>query len=205
MGGETPKALVELAGLTLLERVMVALAPQIADLAVNLPPDLDLPDLALPVVRDQGAAFDGPLAGVLAGLSRASALSPVPSHLLTVPVDLPLLPADLVERLAAGIDGPDRIVFAEGPGGAAPLCALWPLSAMERLSAFLADGTQRRVGSFLAAERARGVAFPPVRIGEREIDPFFNINTPADLAEAADLIAATRPWSSRRAESGPAQ
>ncbi|PIO98538.1 molybdenum cofactor guanylyltransferase [Pleomorphomonas carboxyditropha] len=203
MGG-TPKALVELAGATLLQRAVDALAPQVGDLAVSLPPGLDVPDLALAVVRDEASTFEGPLAGVAAGLARASALSPRPTHLLTVPVDLPFLPGELAERLAAGIDGPDTIVFAAGPGGRAPLCALWPLSAAPRLSAFLA-GAERRVGAFLAGERTGSVVFAPVGIGGRTVDPFFNINTPADLAEAAGLIGAGRPWSSRRAESGPAQ
>ena len=203
MGGAT-KALIELAGMTLLERAVTLLAPQVGDLAVNLPPDLDLPDLNLPVVRDEMPTFEGPLAGVLAGIVRASALLPRATHLLTVPVDLPFLPIALAERLAAGIDGPDTIVFAEGPSGRAPLCALWPLGVAPRLSAFLADG-ERRVGAFLASERATGVVFATALVGERVVDPFFNINTPSDLAEAAELIDIGRPWSSRRAESGPAQ
>lgn len=204
MGG-MPKALIELAGTTLLERAVAVVAPEVGDLAVNLPPSLDLPGLALPVVRDDSATFEGPLAGVLAGLGRASTLSPRPTHLLTVPVDLPFLPAGLAERLSAGIDGPDTIVFAEGPAGRAPLCALWPLSVTPRLSAFLADGAERRVGAFLAGERTRSVVFGSVVIADRAVDPFFNINAPDDLADAAELIAAGRPWSSRRAESGSAQ
>ena len=39
----------------------------------------------------------------------------------------------------------------------------------------------------------------------KAIDPFFNINTPDDLAFAAEMIGSVRPWSSRRAESGSAQ
>jgi molybdenum cofactor guanylyltransferase len=203
MGGP-PKALIELAGMTLLERTVAVIEPQVDDLAVNLPPDLDLPNLTLPVVRDDTPTFEGPLAGVLAGLRRASALSPQPAYLLTAPVDLPFLPADLAVRLAAGADGPDTIVFAEGPSGRAPLCALWPLSVAPRLSAFL-NGMERRVGIFLASERTSSVVFAPIAVGTETVDPFFNINTPDDLAEAAELIAAGRPWSSRRAESGPAQ
>lgn len=204
MGGP-PKALMELAGMTLLERVVAVLEPQVDDLAVNLPPDLDLPGLALPIVRDETSAFEGPLAGVLAGLHRALAMPPQPTHLLTAPVDLPFLPAELAERLAAGIDGPDTIAFAEGPAGRAPLCALWPLSVARRLSAFLAGGRERRVGAFLAGERTTSVVFAPIAVQGESIDPFFNINTPSDLGEAAKWIGLGGPWSSRRAESGPAQ
>jgi len=201
MGGP-PKALIELVGMTLLERTVAVITPQVDDLAINLPPDLDLPNLTLPVVRDEMPTFEGPLAGVLAGLQRAVSMPLRPTCLLTAPVDLPFLPAELAARLAAGIDGPDTIVFAEGPSGRAPLCALWPLSAAPRLSAFLAGGTDRRVGAFLAGERTRGVTFAPIAVGGATVDPFFNINTPDDLAKAAELVAAGRPWSSRRAESG---
>ena len=204
MGGR-PKAFVDLAGATLLARVAATLRPQVGDLAVNLPLGVDAPDMSLPVIRDETATQEGPLAGVLAGLVRASALPPGPSHLLTAPVDLPFLPADLADRLAEGIDGSDTIVVAEGPGGRAPLCALWPLSVRTRLFAFLTNGTERRVGAFLASERARTVSFAPIAVGTTRVDPFFNVNTPDDLAEAACLIGDGRPCSSRRAESGPGQ
>lgn len=204
MGG-TPKAFIELAGYTLLERVAAALDPQVGDLAVNLPPGIDLPLMTLPVVRDEAPSYEGPLAGVLAGLVRATVLPPQPTHLLTAPVDLPFLPADLADRLAEGAGGSDTIVVAEGPGGRAPLCTLWPLSVVPRLSAFLDEGKERRVGAFLAGERTTTVAFAPIVLGTTRVDPFFNINTPDDLAEAAGLIGADRPCSSRRAESGPGQ
>lgn len=192
MGG-IPKALVELAGLTLLERAMAALGPQVGELAVNLPPDIDAPVPGLSVVRDEAPTFEGPLAGVLAGLLHASTLSPPPTHLLTVPVDLPFLPVDLAHRLAAVIDGSDTIVISEGPEGRAPLCALWPLSVAPRLAAFLSSGTDRRVGMFLASQRTTSVAFAPIPVGEAMVDPFFNINAPEDLDEAAALIGAGRP------------
>lgn len=193
MGGGTPKALIELAGATLLARVAAVLSPQVADLAVNPPPGVEFSGPDLPVVRDGTPTFEGPLAGVLAGLARASALSPEPTHLLTAPVDLPFLPQDLADRLAAGLEDADTIVFAEGPAGRAPLCALWPLSVAPRLEAFLAGGSERRVGAFLAGERTRRVPFAAVLVGERAVDPFFNINTPADLALAAEMLGSARP------------
>ncbi len=202
MGG-APKALIELAGATLLERAVATVAPQVGDLAVNLPPDLELPGMTLPVVRDEATTYEGPLAGVLAGLVHASASPFQPTHLLTAPVDLPFLPVDLAMRLSAGLDGSDGIVLAVGPNGRAPLCALWPLSVAPRLSAFLAGGTDRRVGAFLSGERTSSVLFSPVAIGGTAVDPFFNVNTPADLAEANGLMGIDRPWSSRRAESEP--
>ena len=192
MGGGTPKALIELAGATLIARMVAALSPQVADLAVNPPPGFDFSGLGLPVVRDGTPTFEGPLAGVLAGLTHASAVSPGSTHLLTAPVDLPFLPADLAARLTGAIDDADAVIVAEGPNGRAPLCALWPLAAEPRLAGFLAAG-QRRVLTFLAAAPLRCVAFPPAIVGGRAVDPFLNVNAPADLMAAAEAVAADRP------------
>ena len=125
--------------------------------------------------------------------TRWAAALPVRStHLLTAPVDLPFLPAGFAARLAGAIDDADAVIVAEGPNGPAPLCALWPLTAEPRLAGFLATG-QRRVLTFLAGAPLRTLAFPPVIVGGRVVDPFLNVNAPADLAAAAEAIAADRP------------
>ena len=188
----TPKALAVLDGTMLLARTAAVLAPQVERLAVSLPPDIDVPGLTLPTLRDEAPTFEGPLAGVLAGLRWAAALPVRPTHLLTAPVDLPFLPADLAARLAEAIDDTGAVIVAEGPNGRAPLCALWPLTAEPRLAGFLATG-QRRVLTFLAAAPLRCVAFRHAIVGGRAVDPFLNVNAPADLAAAAEAIAADRP------------
>lgn len=188
----TPKALAVLDGATLLDRTAAVLAPQVGHLAVSLPPDIEVPGLALSVLRDEAPTFEGPLAGVLAGLRWAAALPARPTHLLTTPVDLPFLPADLAARLAEAIDDTGAVIVAEGPNGRAPLCALWPLTAEPRLAGFLATG-QRRVLTFLAGAPLRTVAFPHAIVGGRAIEPFLNVNAPDDLAAAAEALAADRP------------
>jgi molybdopterin-guanine dinucleotide biosynthesis protein A len=52
----------------------------------------------------------------------------------------------------------------------------------EEVDAALARG-ERRLGAWAGAERAAVVVFPTA--GE----PFFNVNTPADLARARQLVA----------------
>jgi len=39
------------------------------------------------------------------------------------------------------------------------------------------------------------VVFPPIEIGGRAVDPFFNINRPEELAEAEALLSVTAPAS----------
>ena len=53
----------------------------------------------------------------------------------------------------------------------------------------------RKALDFVAAQQAKEVAFPPLEIRGRAVDPFFNINRPEDLTEAEALLSATAPAS----------
>lgn len=57
------------------------------------------------------------------------------------------------------------------------------------LQVALANGL-RRASRWAEMQNAAEVFFPPVEIGGRTVDPFFNINRPEDLAEAEALLAA---------------
>lgn len=180
-----------LAGRPLIARVADRLAPQVSRLAVALDrqtaarlDDGDATDLAaaIPpgstVLRDAENTREGPLAGLLAGL-RWAADQGAP-RLLTVPVDTPLLPADTAVRLAAAT-GDAEIAVAESGGRTHHTVALVPTVLAADLTAFLA-GDDRRVRAFLGRHAVRTVAFPPVRLDGREVDPFTNLNAPGDVA-----------------------
>jgi molybdenum cofactor guanylyltransferase len=175
-GGDKP--LLPLAGATLLDLVLARLRPQASTIAVSANGDpARFARFGLPVLPDaQGHA--GPLAGVAAGMAWAAKCGA--DTLLTVPGDTPFIPADLVTRLAAAP------AWAVSDGAVHPLIALWPTQEAARLNAWLADGLDLRVKSFGTALLMRAVTF------EETPDPFFNINTPADLAEA-QARAATLP------------
>ena len=189
-----PKAFVELGGETLVERLARRLAPEVDRLAVGLPPGLDVPlPPSVTALRDASPTFEGPLAGVLAGLEWAATLKPAVSHLMTVPVDLPFLPDDTVTRLRAKASDSETVVIAEGPSGRAPLVALWPLSVRARLADYL-SGPGRKVQAFLAEGKVATASFAAVGDGNLPIDPFFNINVPDDLQQAANWLSCRRPW-----------
>lgn len=181
------KPLLPLAGRPLIAHPAGRLAPQVAALAVSANGDpARFGWLGLPVLADADESRPGPLAGLLAGLDWAAAAGF--AALVTVPCDAPFLPADLALRLAA----------AAAPGGAAlaaspdangrlrrhPVCALWPAGSRAALRQALADGL-RRPGVWADLVGAVAVAWPAA-----PVDPFFNVNTPADLERAAALIAA---------------
>ncbi len=184
MGGGN-KALRQLGGETLLARVIARLHDQCAPIAINANSDPEaFADYGLTVVPDSVAGFPGPLAGILAGMDWAAALGA--SHVVSVSVDTPFLPRDLVHRLreAAGRHG---IALAASPDPVSgrmqdhPTCGLWPVALRDELAAALESGLLRP-GMFAAAHDPGRAIFD-----SKPLDPFANMNTPHDLAEAEAL------------------
>ena len=183
MGGGD-KALLLLRQRPLLAHVLDAIRPQVRAVALNANGDPDrFHHWHVPVLADPVAGQPGPLAGILAGLGWARALQPPAELLLSVPGDTPLLPPDLVARLmqARAASGA-AIACAASAGRRHPVVALWPVALHDALARALAGGA-RSVGGF-AAGHGVGVAV----FADRPADPFLNINTPADLADATRLL-----------------
>jgi molybdopterin-guanine dinucleotide biosynthesis protein A len=167
------------------------MAPQVGRLALNANGDPErFAGFGLPVVADAGTAGEGPLAGLLAGLHWAREHAPEASHVLTAPADTPFLPEDLLARLAAVLsaDG-GKGVIAGSVGRAHPTIGLWPVGLAEVLDAAFAGGL-RKAQVWAERHAAATVEFAALRIGAARVDPFFNVNTPDDLAFVRALVEA---------------
>ncbi len=186
MGGGD-KGLLKLHDQSLLARVSGRLAPQVAGMALNANGDLArFADLGLPVIADSIADYPGPLAGVLAGLDWAADQGV--DRIVTAAADTPFFPTDLVARLieaSAGMEHP--LVLAATPDAARgqvrhPTFGLWPVALREDLRAALGDGL-RKVVMWTRRHNGREALFSGYGV-----DPFFNVDTPEDLAQAANLL-----------------
>ncbi len=185
MGGGD-KALREIGGKPILDRVIERMRPQVSALVLNANGDpARFEAYGLPVVADSIADFAGPLAGILAGLDWAAANRPDCEVVASVATDAPFLPEDLVARLAAGMSaaGADLACAASG-GQAHPVIGLWPVRLREDLRRAVVDEGIRKVDVWTGRYRLATVEFPVGRI-----DPFFNANRPEDLAVAEALLA----------------
>jgi molybdopterin-guanine dinucleotide biosynthesis protein A len=189
MGGGD-KGLLTLAGRPVLAHVLSRLAPQVEKLALNANGDAArFETFGLPVVADTVEGFAGPLAGILAGMEWVTANTSL-DRMVSAAADTPFLPADLAHRLlAATQDRKDAIAVACSAGRRHPVFALWPISLRASLQCALASG-ERKVSAFLDAYYCVEVEFPNARWGEQAVDPFFNINTPQDLAKAELMLEA---------------
>lgn len=186
-GGD--KGLAALAGQPMIAHVIAHLAPQVPRLIINANGDPErFAHFGLEVVQDAGEPDQGPLAGLLAAMAWAERSAPDVSAILSVSTDTPFLPADLAARLAA--EAGTGAAIAASLGRIHPVIGLWPLTLRESLVRALAE-RRRSVEKFAHQSDAVAVAFAPVTIEGQTIDPFFNANTPEDLAKAHALLAST--------------
>ena len=181
MGGGD-KGFLPLGDSTILGHVIDRFAPQVADLALNANGDpARFADYNLPVIADSIEDYPGPLAGVLAGLDWAAGRGA--AHIVTAAADTPFFPGDLVPRLlAAAEDQGKPIALARTENGRHPTFGLWPVALRDDLRLALKDGVRKVV---LWTDR-HGTAMADFPTGR--FDPFFNVNTPEDLAEARRLL-----------------
>jgi molybdopterin-guanine dinucleotide biosynthesis protein A len=188
MGGGD-KCLRRLGGRTLLERVAERLRPQVTGIVLNANGDpARFAGFGLPVVADGVAGFAGPLAGVLAGLDWTASERPDLPWLVSIATDTPFFPTDLVARLVAAAEaGSADLACAASAGRTHPVFGLWPVRLRDELRRALVEEGLRKIDAWTVRHHLATVDFPA-----RPIDPFLNVNTPQDLAEAERLAAGER-------------
>lgn len=180
--GAVDKGLLLLNGQPLVAHSQRMLAPRVGQLLIsaNRHPDqyghygtvcADEPELG---------AYQGPLAGLASCMSRLRL-----DWAYVTPVDLPLLSATVYERLweAAQSSRFTRPLYYVQAARTHPLCMLIHRDVGQQVRQFVADG-ERRVMHFLQRVQAQSVDCSD--LDERV---FFNVNTPADLAQIQTVLA----------------
>lgn len=183
-----PKALLPFGPARLIDHVAVRIRPQAGSIALNTNnPEIKLAGAAS--FPDRFTGFHGPLAGIHAALSHVAETYPDATHALVVPTDSPFFPKDLVARLAATLTGPDDVALAASLGRMHPVLGLWPVTAAAKLATWLENPPTLKVRAFLDSLSVHVTEFPTIETPLGPLDPFFNINTPADLDRAQQLLA----------------
>lgn len=166
------KAVCEIDGARLIDRVVARLLPQTSRILISGSHDYGT---GLKCVRDErrgaGARCAGPCAGVF---SVARRLAGETTGFLTVPVDGPFSPRDLAERLV----GSHSAVAGAG-GRLHPTFAWWIIADVERAARDLEGAGDVSLRGLAEAANARVVPWA-------DEAPFDNVNTVEDLVAARE-------------------
>jgi molybdenum cofactor guanylyltransferase len=167
------KALLMLGTKALASHVADRMAPQVNRVGIN--GNRNLEAFTLPIVQDGIGGSLGPLDGILGAMMFAEQYGC--THALTVSVDTPFIPLDLMEGLTAKPS--NQIAITSSNGRIHGTCGLWPVEHIAGLKAFILSGKSLKLMDYLTQ-----TGFVEVQFRGTNPDPFFNINTPDDLAAA---------------------
>jgi molybdenum cofactor guanylyltransferase len=136
-------------------------------------------------VPDTVPDFAGPLAGILAGLDWTAEHASETADVLSVPGDCPFLPRDLAPRLTAARNAERRpLACARSGEWRHPVVGLWPVSLRDDLRKALVEEDLHKIEIWTARHGVAIADWP-----DTPIDPFFNVNTPEDAAQAERIAA----------------
>ena len=172
--GGVDKALIDVGGVGMLDRVLAAAKPHCADLVVVGPDrDTSVDGVRFTIESEPGG---GPVPAVGAGIA---VLPPGTDQVLLLAVDLPLLGTEHVAALVSQLPGPDAVAAADHRGRPNPLLAAYRADVLRTTVAGLGPGEP--------AARLLPASTLVVDLGEAAT---LNVNGPEDLDRARRL---TRP------------
>lgn len=184
LGGKG-KAFINISGVSLIDLVLRKIETQVDRVAINTRDKNSFSQYKYPIIEDliteEGGS--GPLAGISSAIKWAKkSINPV-SHVITVPVDTPLLPIDLVHRMSLELKiKKSDIIFASSNNNIYPVVSMWSLSLDNHLDKALSNGV-RKIDAFTSSYNVSTVDW-----SFNDVDPFFNINNPEDITLAEKYI-----------------
>ena len=165
------KGLINYQGQPLIEYLLEAFTPQVDEILISANRNLEkYRQYGHSVLADQRSDFQGPLAGIEAGLTHAK-------HNLVVftPCDAPFMSTDYVSRLRDVLENKNsRACYASVADREHPTHLLLNRECTKSLSSYLESG-QRKVRNWLRLIEAEEVDFSDIP------ESFININLSSDL------------------------
>lgn len=169
------KALVQVNHRPLITYPVEAVWRALGDVTIVAKQDTELPSVPGATVWIEPSEPRHPLTGIVHALSLAGG-APV----MICASDMPLVTAELIERIAWSDPGESPAVVASYEGEIQPLLACYQPSALAPLSAAAQDPNVRLRDAVAAINPARYVVEDP--------DCLFNVNSPDELLQAAAML-----------------
>src|ERR1700740_715167 len=191
-GGSTrfgsDKALVQLVGKTMLQRTGELLSSICNDVTIVAPAG-KYASAAWPILSDRWPG-EGPLGGILSALSTMQAPESGAAWAMILSCDMPFLTQEFLAFLWARASASNaQVVVPESNRGLEPLCACWrPNSAAGGQSAF--DSGVRKATEAMKRVTMEVLDESAWKRFDTDSRLFWNMNTPADFAEARRILEA---------------
>jgi len=166
------KGLLEFNGQPLIKYTLATLTPQVDSIIINANRNIELYQaFAYPVIEDDLADFQGPLAGMLSAMQSVNT-----DYILTVPCDCPSISEQLRQRMMETllINQADIAVAYDGQR-MQPVFSLIPCHLKDDLENYLTNG-DRKIDLWLEQHKLALVDFSDQK------DTFVNFNYPEDVS-----------------------
>jgi molybdopterin-guanine dinucleotide biosynthesis protein A len=174
------KALLELGGMRLIERVIRAIRPLFAEVAIVANDPEPYADLKVPVWPDR-IAGKATLGGICTAVSRSAF-----PQAFCIACDMPFPSAAMITFLRDLAPGWD-VVVPHTADGYHPVHAVYSKTCIPHMEAMIA-ADRLKIDRLFPAVRLRAVEEPELRVIDPTLRCFVNVNTPADLETASRLI-----------------
>jgi len=188
LGGKG-KALVKIAGSNMIDLVINRVNNQVSPLVINTRDRTQILSDKYKHIEDflkvDGGA--GPLSGILSAIKWAKQhfndVRKDSGYVLTVPIDCPFIPSNLLEKLYYPLytDYFD-VVVASSNGNIHPVIALWSIKLDKPLEEALSNGI-RKIDFFTSSYKVKVINWE-----FKDFDPFFNVNNYDDIRIAESYI-----------------
>ena len=185
LGGKG-KAFINLSGKPLINHSIDNMQKQVSELSINTRSSEDFNIIDIPIIIDEfdkDSGGSGPLAGIFTAIKWAKSIKNNNGYVATIPVDIPFVPEDFISRMLLEINiYKPKIAIASSNNRLHPVAAIWSLEIYKELYTALSEGI-RKIDNFTCNFDTINVDWK-----YKSLDPFFNINTPNDLAYAEKVL-----------------
>ena len=177
MGGQD-KGLVELQGKPMIQHIVEQISSQCGALVINANRNHEQYEKpGYPVISDELEDYQGPLAGMLAGLKAVQT-----RWMITLPTDGPFVESNYVEKMTGAIESSgNQIAVAQGQDRLQPVYVLLDRNLAPKLEDYLANG-ERKIDRWYDTVGYTSVPWPDTS------KMFINVNSPDDLDAAESLL-----------------
>ena len=180
------KAMVELAGKTMLQRTAELLSGVCDEVSI-VAAHGKYTNLSWPVISDRWPG-EGPLGGILTALSTIRSAEANKSWALILSCDMPFLNREFLAYLCERASvSRNQVVVPESASGLEPLCACWNINAYSTVRAGF-DGGVRKVSDAMRRLSMEVLDEPVWKRFDSEGRLFWNMNTPDDYEAARRIL-----------------